>query len=376
MSHLHAGRNTSRLLVTAASLVAALVLAEGASADPCPGAGSCPWTQVDTFGDVGSGQFRAPLGIGVDGGGNMYVAEEDTYRVQKLDPSGGFLAKWGLEKTAEGELSSPEDIAVDAGAGAVYVTDNQSRIEKFDTSGNFVSAWGWGVTDGSSAYQICTSGCHEGTAGGGSGQFSYPAGIATDGVNVYVADFNNKRIQKFDLDGARVAEWAIPGGQRPEGLAVEAGKVYVTTRSATLWRFDTSGTPDNSWDGDGVTGSSGSGPGQLDFPKGVTADATGVYVADSENHRVTKFDLNGGFAASWGTQGQGDGQFNFPFGILATGGSVWVADSYNHRLQKFTPAGAHLLNVGTPPGAGEFYYPADVTAIPSGDGVGGGLERT
>jgi tripartite motif-containing protein 71 len=367
MSHLLAGRQASRLLVTAASLVAALVLAEGASAAPCPGAGSCPWTQVDTFGDVGSGEFRAPLGIGVDAGGNLYVAEEDTNRVQKLDPSGGFLAKWGLEKTAGGELSSPEGIAVDAGAGGVYVTDNHSRIEKFDTSGNFVSAWGWGVTDGSAAYQICTSGCRAGIAGSGSGQFGSPLGIATDGANVYVADFNNKRIQKFDLGGARVAEWAIPGGQHPERVAVAAGKVYVTTRSATVWRFDTSGTPDNSWDGDGVTGSSGSGAGQLDWPEGITADATGVYVADSKNQRVTKFDLNGGFAATWGTQGQGDGQFNFPYGILATGGSVWVADTYNHRLEKFTPAGAHQLNVGTPPGAGEFYYPADVSAIPSGD---------
>ena len=356
-----------RILVTAASLLAALVLAEGASAAPCPGAGSCPWTQVDTFGDVGGGEFRAPLGIGVDAGGNLYVAEEDSYRVQKLDPSGGFLAKWGLEKTPDGEFSSPEGIAVDAGAGAVYVTDNHNRIEKFDTSGNFVSAWGWGVIDGSAAYQICTSGCHEGIAGSGSGQLNAPLGIATDGVNVYVADLNNKRIQKFDLDGARVAEWAIPGGQRPERIAVEAGKVYVTSRSATVWRFDTSGTPDNSWDGDGVTGSQGSGAGQLDFPEGITADATGVYVADNKNQRVTKFDLNGGFLATWGSQGQGDGQFNFPFGILATGGSVLVADTYNHRLQKFTPAGAHLLNVGTPPGAGDFYYPADVTAIPSGD---------
>ena len=367
MSHLLAGRNTARLLVTAASLVAALVLAEGASAAPCPGAGSCPWTQVDTFGDVGSGEFRAPLGIGVDAAGNLYVAEEDTYRVQKLDSSGGFLAKWGLEKTADGQFSSPEGIAVDAGAGAVYVTDNHNRIEKYDTSGNFVSAWGWGVTDGSAAYQICTSGCHAGIAGSGSGQLGSPLGIAIDGVNVYVADFNNKRIQKFDLDGARVGEWAIPGGQSPERVAVAAGKVYVTTRSGTVWRFDTSGTPDNAWDGDGVTGSSGSGAGQLNFPEGVTADGTGVYVADSKNQRVTKFDLNGGFAATWGTQGQGDGQFNYPFGILATGGSVWVADTYNHRLEKFSPAGAHQLTVGTPPGAGEFYYPADVTAVPSGD---------
>ena len=115
MSAITPRRASSQLLMTAASLIAVLAFAPGAEASPCPGSDACPWTQVDTFGDVGERRVRAPLGIGVDGAGNLYVAEEDTYRIQKLDPSGGFLAMWSAKSTAEGEVSSPEGIAVDAG---------------------------------------------------------------------------------------------------------------------------------------------------------------------------------------------------------------------------------------------------------------------
>ena len=100
-----------------AVLVAALALGalpSGARAAACPGADACPWTQIDTFGDVGGGEFRAPLGVAADAGGNLYVIENDTYRVQKLDPTGGYVSEWGRFGTAEGEFKWPEDIAVDA----------------------------------------------------------------------------------------------------------------------------------------------------------------------------------------------------------------------------------------------------------------------
>ena len=229
------------------------------------------------------------------------MVENDTHRVQKLDSDGNFLASWGGEGTSDGKLTYPRDIAVDAANGTAYVVDsNNDRIEKFDTGGKFVSAWGWGVSDGANAFQVCTSGCREGATGDGPGQMTYPTGIAIDGANVYVADYSNKRIEKFDLAGAFVGQWAIPGGQQPEQLTVAAGKVYVTTRENAVWRFDQNGAPDNSWDGDGAAGSSGSGAGQFSFPRGVAVDGTGVYVADSKNNRVEKFDLNGAFESSWG----------------------------------------------------------------------------
>jgi tripartite motif-containing protein 71 len=49
-------------------------------------------------------------------------------------------------------------------------------------------------------------------------------------------------------------------------------------------------------------GSCGSGNGEFMWPKGVAVDASGnVYVADSENHRIQKFDSSGNFLAKWGS---------------------------------------------------------------------------
>jgi DNA-binding beta-propeller fold protein YncE len=322
----------------------------------------------ESFGDVGPGEFRAPFGIGADASGNLYVLENDRHRVQKLDASGGVLKTFGGPGTGDGGLDYPYDIAVDPAAGAVYVTDNGNyRVMKYDTSGQFVSAWGWGVSDGTKAYQVCTSGCREGLAGGGTGQLGGAVGITTDGVNVYVGDYSNKRIQKYDLAGNPAGQWAIPGGQLPEDVVVHGGHVYVSTTADTVWRFDTAGTPDSSWDGDGVTGASGSGPGQFSGPQGIAVDGTGVYVADSKNNRVQKLDSSGSPVASWGSAGSGAGQFYYPWGLLATGGSVWVTDAYNHRLQKFSQAGAHQATVGTPPGVGDYYFPYDITTAPSGE---------
>ena len=60
-----------------------------------------------------------------------------------------------------------------------YVADGENhRIQKFDGTGSFLTKWG--------------------SMGSGDGQFNLPRGVAVDGSgNVYVADQNNSRIQKF-----------------------------------------------------------------------------------------------------------------------------------------------------------------------------------
>src|SRR5262249_7691545 len=56
-------------------------------------------------------------------------------------------------------------------------------------------------------------------------------------------------------------------------------------------------------------GSSGSGDGQFSFPEGVATDGSGnVYVADTGNDRIQKFDASGTFLSTWGSFGSGDGQ--------------------------------------------------------------------
>ena len=59
-----------------------------------------------------------------------------------------------------------------------------------------------------------------------------PWGVATDSAGtVYVSDWRNDRIQKFEADGRFVTEFdGRDGGDgfaRPNGLAVSEGRIYV-----------------------------------------------------------------------------------------------------------------------------------------------------
>ena len=76
------------------------------------------------------------------------------------------------------------------------------------------------------------------------GQFKYPYSVAVDGSgNVYVADTENHRIQKFGPDGTFLTQWGSLGSgdgefNRPYGVAVEGGFVYVAdTNNHRIQKF-------------------------------------------------------------------------------------------------------------------------------------------
>src|ERR1035438_4450401 len=63
-------------------------------------------------------------------------------------------------------------------------------------------------------------------------------------------------------------------------------------------------------------GGVGSGNGQFDYPYGIVADrSNNVYVTDTDNHRIEKFDSNGNYLTQWGSYGTNNGQFYWPNGI-------------------------------------------------------------
>ena len=215
-------------------------------------------------------------------------------RVQKFDPSGNFLTKWGSRGDADGQFDKPHGVAVDS-FGNVFVADlGNHRIQKFDSSGNFLAKWG---CDGS-----------------GDGEFGFggPYGIAVDlSGNLLVADSGNHRIQKFDTCGNFLAKW----------------------------------------------GTLGSGDGELKFPLDVAVGPWGSSsLFGTWNWRVQKYDSSGRFLAKWGSPGGAPGQFatdvsglGGPSGIAVdSSGNIYVADTHNARIQVFRRDFGMRGFVGTP----------------------------
>ncbi|MBX7253381.1 MAG: SMP-30/gluconolactonase/LRE family protein [Candidatus Promineofilum sp.] len=211
-----------------------------------------------------------------------------------------------------------------------------------------------------------------GEFGQGNGQFDYPNGVAVDAAgNVYVTDSNNYRIQKFDGDGDYLAQWGEYGsgdGQfaYPNAIAVDtAGHVYVVDAdNGRIQKFDSDGHYLAQW------GEFGQGNGQFDYPNGVAVDAAGnVYVTDANLHRIQKFDGDGHYLAQWGQYGSGNGQFSSPGGLVVdAAGNVYVADSLNDRIQKFDGNGDYLGQWGSEgSGAGQFAYPRGVAVNGAGN---------
>ncbi len=115
----------------------------------------------------------------------------------------------------------------------------------------------------------------------------------------------------------------------------------------------------------GFKGGDGSGPGQFSRPRGITLDQSGnVYVADTGNARVQKFDSSGTYISSFGIKGSGQGQLIAPNGVAVdASGNVYVTDADQHKLVRFRPDGEFDKEWTGPPD--RFYGPRDLIIGPN-----------
>ncbi|TXH78339.1 MAG: hypothetical protein E6Q85_01820, partial [Thiothrix sp.] len=337
-------------------------------------------TQWGGFGNV-DGTFNSTsgsAGIGLDSVGNVYV--NDISRLQKFTSNGVQLdispndstKALSFSSLVMTDWSSLSDVAIDA-SGSIYVVDSvKHRVRKLSATGQVIANWG--------------------SNGAGNGQFNSPSRIAVHDDFVYVADTGNRRIQRFSLDGDYQLQWtvyAVNGAAAgPVGIATDSnGKVYVSdpNQSGTLQRFSADGVYEARWgsintvppsypvassrgigvdstgftyavgmlnslprivrfDATGVMQITGLGyasneAGKLSTPTDVALDSLGnVYVADSANNRIQKFDSNGSYLAQWTN-------FSTPYGIVIDDeDTVFIVEKGAARLQKRDVAGQPIGN--------------------------------
>jgi len=303
---------------------------------------------VRQWGDLGNnmGQFFSPFGIAIDNTDNVYVTDTGNHRVLKFNKMGTHIDEIGGGFGSElRQFYSPEGVLVDS-RGYIYVADSANhRIQKFEPDGKLDESFGNGGAIGSLG----------GGGGIGNVKFRYPTALALDSKdNLYVTDYQNDRVQKFDRDGTFLLEFGTFGHcnsaegcqngdmRLPDGIAIdEDDMIYVSDTNHRVQKFDSGGN----WLS--LFGERGTGNAQFEYPKGLAVNSNGqIYIADEFNHRIQIVNSTFAWLGTWGSTGSNKKQLSSPQGTAVdSAGNLYVADSDENRIQKFDQTGAWVTNI-------------------------------
>ena len=271
--------------------------------------GAIVTTLAGTAGAVGSddgtgaaARFCYPYGITADGT-NLFVSDTDSCTIRKIVISTGEVTT--LAGTA-GAIGSDDGTAAEA-------RFNYPDGIATDGTNLWIADWGnhtirrvviaTGVVT-TMAGAAGVAGSDDGT--GSSARFDYPVLITTDGTNLYLTDWGNFTIRK---------------------IVIATG--VVTTLAGTAGAS-------GSTDGTGAEARFGG-------PIGITVDGANLYVVDNNNNTIRKVVIATGVvttvAGTAGAFGSDDGtgaeaRFNAPTGITTDGANLYVADKGNYTIRK------------------------------------------
>ena len=245
--------------------------------------------------------FQQPQGMATSGT-TLYVADTENHAIRSIDLKTGAVATLGgtgeqaLAAGAGGPgrstaLSSPWDLAL--GDGVLYIAMAGTH-----------QIWSFDVQSGAVAPFAGTG--REGLLDGPAGQawFAQSSGLALSGGHLYVADSEVSAVRDIDL--------------RP--------RVVTTIVGEDLFVFG-----DQDGEGDAV---------RLQHPLGITAHDGVVFLADSYNHKIKRLEPRRRAVTTWlgsGAAGRADGlrtsaSFREPGGVCAGVNGLYIADTNNHRI--------------------------------------------
>ena len=357
------------------------------------GAAANPHGSAD--GTNGAATFNGPAGIAVAGNGSLFIADANNNIIRQITPSGtnwvvSTIAGAAPPTPASGvdgtnnaaRFSTPLGIAVDAG-GTLYVADaNNNAIRKITPAGT-----NWVVTTLAGKLGGGNSGTVDGT--NGAARFWYPVGIAVDrATNLYVADSYNSTIRKVTPVGTNWVVSTIAGTPYgynyadgtngaasfylPDGIAVDnSGNLYVADSHyniirqiapiGTNWVVTTIGgsaiNPAGSTDG---TNSAA----RFNAPWGIAADSAGnVFLTDLNNQTIRRGTLPVAPSAPVITSvGHSGANMTFTWSVL-TGRTYQVVYRTNLTQANWSNLGGSILAINTTmtnfdsigPGSRRFY---------------------
>lgn len=230
----------------------------------------------------GADLFIMPHGLEIDKENNVWVTDVGLHQVFKFSSEGKLLLTLG-EARVYGDDSShfnlPTDIAV-SDDGSFYVSDGyfNRRVVKFSKDGTYLFEWG--------------------KHGNKRGEFIIPHAIDLDNLgNVYVADRQNNRIQKFDAEGNFIADWNNSETGMLLSVAIDNKNDYLFAidlviendtipKGSDIFRFDLNTNLQMQFGRTGFYDNSTS-----MYHDIIIDDEGNIYVADGSDKTIKKFRL-------------------------------------------------------------------------------------
>lgn len=288
--------------------------------------------RVDVFSEAGA--FLFAFGWKVD-------REKPEEKLQVCTEATGCQAGTSTSAHRGGELNRPVGIAVD-GSGDVYVGDTgNDRVEKFSASGVFLLAFGGEVDEAGGDVCTVAAECRAGTPGAANGEIepwhspwlvvSVAAAGPTAG-DVYVAD--GERVEVFSSGGVWQSNVPAPAGFGTVGwvLADDAGDVYVGAAGKTsgVVKLDSAGVEQ------------GTARQLFGYPDAMTLGANETLILDEEEnpHHLVDYASNGKVVTVFDGEGSYSGN-----GIAYSAASqdVFALTKTSARTVKVPPPGPLVL---------------------------------
>jgi DNA-binding beta-propeller fold protein YncE len=186
--------------------------------------------------------------------------------------------------------------------GLIYLLqrgDNADPVVVVDRNGKIVRSWGKGLYTTPHAIRIDQQG------------------------NVWTTDAASSMVYKFSAQGAKLLEIEVGGQPTPcnrfcsttDVAFAPNGNVFIADgyRNARILEYTPQGKKVREW------GEAGTGAGQFRLPHSIQISQNGdLYVADRENGRIQRFDLEGRYQGEWS-------QYGKTFGLKLDGDAIWLS---------------------------------------------------
>ena len=157
-------------------------------------------------------------------GDELYVADRNNHRIQKLNRSGSFICTFGRLGKGKGEFNCPSAIVVDFNDRLIVADQGNSRIQILTSKGSFLVSIDQSKSPGLDLSNIC--------------------GIALDvqgNIHVVARCNNSGWINVFTPGGAFVSKHRSVAKPTAIGIDVEGYELVCNEETESLHVYDTTG---------------------------------------------------------------------------------------------------------------------------------------